>query len=200
MAGEPRDTTRLLDAVNAGDEDAWSRLVPFLYAELHGLAAELMRAERRGHTLQPTALVHEVWIRLLGSEQAQWQNTGHFLAAAAKAMRRLLVDHARRRKACKRGGREGQPVSLDEEHDRLQERPAPEDPTVDLEALDSALEKLVANEIHRGKCQIIELHCFAGLTLQQTAQTLKKPLSSVKRDWTFAKAWLYRELTKDEEP
>ncbi len=200
MAGEPRDTTRLLDAVNAGEEDAWRRLVSLLYKELHGLAAELMQAERQGHTLQPTALVHEAWIRLVGSDQAHWQNRNHFLAAAAKAMRRLLVDHARRRNARKRGGGQGQPVSLDDEHDHPREPAATEELAVDLEALDSALEKLEANEKHREKCKIIELHCFAGLTFEQTAEALKKPLGSIKRDWTFAKAWLHRELTRNEEP
>jgi RNA polymerase sigma factor (TIGR02999 family) len=195
MAGQLQDVTRLLDAASAGEEGAWGRLFSLLYDELRALAAELMRNERVGHTWQRTDLVHEAFVRLVGNKNVHWENRAHFFGAAGKAMRCLLVDHARRRNAAKRGGQDGRPVSLDEEHDLISKLVLPEEPSVDLEALDIALAKMEADERHRDKCKLTELHFFAGLTLEQTAHVLGKSLSTVKRDWTFAKAWLKRELS-----
>jgi len=186
----------LLKAASAGEEDARARLFSLLYSELRKLAAELMRKERRGHTWQRTDLVHEVYIRLTGNGNAKWENRAHFFGTAATAMRRLLVDHARRRKTTKRGGKHAQPVSLDEEQDLARKLVLSEEPVVDLEALDKALARFEADERHRDKCRLVELRFFAGLTHEQTAEVLRKSVATVKRDWTFAKAWLRREMTK----
>lgn len=199
MTDKPADVTRLLKAVSAGEEGAGTRLFSLLYDELRKLAAELMRNERPGHTWQRTDLVHEAYIRLAGHQDAHWENRAHFFGAAAKAMRCLLVDHARRRKAAKRGGQEGRPASLDEEHDLARKLILPEEPSMDLEALDKALARIEADERHREKCKLVELRFFAGLTLEQTAQVLGRSVASVKRDWTFAKAWLKRAMAETEQ-
>lgn len=197
MAEQPKHVTQLLEAINTGRKEAWEELLTLIYDELRRLAGAQMRHERPGHTLQRTALVNEACMRLLGGHHGEWKNRAHFFGAAAEAMRRILVDYARRRKAEKRGGQKS-PVSLDEQRDADIEAFA-DDRTdaLDLEALDVALAKMDADENLRDKCAVVKLRCFAGLTLEDAALALGKSLATVKRDWTFARAWLYREMTKD---
>lgn len=206
MAPASSDVTRFLRAAGSGDAQAWESLLSLIYNELRSIAGRQMRKERAGHTFQRTALVNEAYIRLLGDSGAAWENRAHFFAAAAEAMRRVLVDHARQHNALKRGGG-AERVSLGEtqgargrgqEGHRLDAATAGDEKLrIDVEALHAALSKLEADERHRDKCAIIKLHCFVGLTLEETAQALDKSLATVKRDWTFARAWLYREMTKD---
>jgi RNA polymerase sigma-70 factor, ECF subfamily len=176
--------TRLLHELQAGREGASDELAAVVYRELHDLAARFMRQERGDHTLQPTALVHEAYMRLLGSQSGTWQNRSHFFGIAAQAMRRILVDHARRRQAGKRAG--GERVTLD---DALAAAP---EASVDLVALDEALSKLGA--LDPRQAQVVELRFFGGLDVEQTAEALGISVSTVKRDWTFARAFLQREL------
>lgn len=185
----------LLAAAQTGHADAWEALMTAVYDELRRLAAMRMRGEHGPHTLQPTALVHEAYLRLMGGGRPNWRTAAEFFAAAAEAMRRILVDHARRKKAKKRKGRV---VSLSDRpdgsialHTGRTGLFAP-----DVEALDQALTKLERDERHSDKCTVVKLRCFAGLTVEQTAEALGKSAATVKRDWAFAKAWLYREMTK----
>jgi len=206
MAPASSDVTRLLRAARTGDAQAWESLLSLIYNELRAIAGRQMRRERAGHTFQRTALVNEAYIRLLGDSGAAWENRAHFFAAAAEAMRRVLVDHARQRNAMKRGSG-AKRIPLGEAQDAEQARQAghvldaaeagDEKLRVDIEALHAALSKLEADERHRDKCTVVKLHCFVGLTLEQTAEALDKSLATIKRDWTFARAWLYREMTKD---
>ncbi|MBN2563900.1 MAG: sigma-70 family RNA polymerase sigma factor [Phycisphaerae bacterium] len=193
----PKDVTKLLAAVSAGDESAWDALLAAVYAELRRLAARRMRNERRRHTLQPTALVHEAYLRLCGEKQPRWRSRADFFGAAAEAMRRILVDHARRARAKKRQGKM-ESVSIDEDSRVAQMPNISEGLSADLEALDQALAKLEQSPRHSEKCTLVKLRYFAGLTLEQAAEALGKSVATVKRDWVFAKAWLYREMTKDE--
>jgi RNA polymerase sigma factor (TIGR02999 family) len=197
----PHNITMLLQAVNAGQSEAWERLLALIYEELRRLAGRQVRHERRGHTLPRTALVSEAYLRLMGDKEVHWENRAHFFAAAGDAMRRILVDYARQRHAAKRGGKVAR-LSLEEDRDSdVVAVPAVDSPlAVDLEALDKALNKLEADERHRDKCTIVKLRYFAGLSVEETAQALGKSVATVKRDWAFAKAWLYREMTKDEGP
>jgi RNA polymerase sigma factor (TIGR02999 family) len=174
----------LLDWGN-GDRDALDRLLPAIYAELRRLAAAYLRKERSDHTLQPTALVHEVYLRVIDQRRVRWRNRAHFLAVASQLMRRILVDHARRRHASKRGGRHA-PVSLGE----IADCPAARD--VDVAALDEALRRLAVVDPRQSR--IIELRCFGGLTAEETAAVIGLSAPSVRREWAVAKAWLYREL------
>jgi RNA polymerase sigma-70 factor, ECF subfamily len=201
MASSPHDITTLLQAVNAGQADAWARLLSLIYEELRRLAGRQVRHERRGHTLPRTALVNEAYLRLMGDKEVHWENRAHFFAAAADAMRRIMVDYARQRKAEKRGGKAVR-LSLDEDRDvDVATVPAIDSPLqIDLEALDGALTKFEADERHREKCTIVKLRYFVGLSVEETAQALGKSVATVKREWAFAKAWLYREMTKDERP
>jgi RNA polymerase sigma factor (TIGR02999 family) len=189
--------TAILAAARAGQANAWEALMTTVYDELHRLAAIRMRGEHGPHTLQPTALVHEAYLRLMGGGRPNWRTAAEFFAAAAEAMRRILVDHARRKKAKKRRGRV---VSLSEHPDETialhTGRTGLFAP--DVEALDRALTKLEDDERHRDKCTVVKLRCFAGLTVEQTAEALGKSTATVKRDWAFAKAWLYREMTDRE--
>lgn len=177
------DVTRLLQEWSAGDPSAADRLLPVLYDELHRIAAGALRGERRGHTLQPTALVNEAWMKL-AEQSAPWQNRAHFLGIAAQAMRRILVDHARRKSAQKRGG-DGLRVTL-------ADVAAKESNEVDLVRLDEALEKLAALDERQAK--MVTMRFFAGLTVDETAEALGVSEKTVKRDWAVAKAWLHREL------
>ncbi|HVP11391.1 MAG TPA: ECF-type sigma factor [Phycisphaerae bacterium] len=199
MASKPHNITILLQAISAGETDAWEQLLALIYDELRRLAGRQVRRERRGHTLPRTALVNEAYLRLMGDKQVHWQNRAHFFAAAADAMRRIMVDYARRRKAEKRGGKADR-LSLDEGRNAgIAAVPAVDGPAqVDLEALDEALSKLEADEKHREKCTIVKLRYFVGLSVEETAKALGKSPATVKRDWAFAKAWLYREMTKDD--
>jgi RNA polymerase sigma factor (TIGR02999 family) len=179
--------TRLLDAAAAGDRQAAADLLPLVYDELRQLAAARMAAEAPGHTLDATALVHEAYVRLVDVETAQhWNSRGHFYAAAAEAMRRILVENARRKKALRRGGNRRR-LDLD-----LAEPAAPR-VSDDLLALDEALEKLAAQD--RGKAELVKLRYFAGLTMEQTAETLGISLATANRWWNYARAWLHQEIT-----
>ena len=182
----PGEVTRLLIAWNAGDRAALEKLMPLVYAELRQLAERHFRKERRGHTLQPTAVVHEAYFRLIDQTRVTWKNRGHFLAIASQAMRRILIDHARGRGAEKRGG-EVEKVTLDVAI--ASPEPARE---VDILALDEALERLKA--LDGTQAQIVELRFFGGLTIEETADVMETSPSSIKRDFRSAKAWLFREL------
>jgi RNA polymerase sigma factor (TIGR02999 family) len=183
---EPGEVTRLLIAWNAGDPQAVERLMPLVYAELREIAERHFRRERPGHTLQPTAVVHEAYFRLVDQTRVTWKNRGHFLAIASQAMRRILIDHARGRDAEKRGG-PGHRVTLD------LGVASPEPPReVNLLALDEALVRL--RSLDEGQAQIVELRFFGGLTIEEAAEVMQTSPSSVKRDFRSAKAWLFREL------
>ena len=185
------DVTSLLVAWSEGDEAALALLVPQIYAELHRLAHHQMRAERRGGTLQTTALVSEAYLRLVDTRRVRWESRAHFLAVAAQAMRRVLVDAARARRARKRGGAEP-PVSLDEALLAAPERSAA------LVALDEALTALA--QVDPRKSQVVELRYFAGLSVAETAAVLGVSAETVQRDWKVAKAWLLRELSSGGAP
>ena len=190
MDQPPRpDVTRLLKALGGGDRSATDELLPLVYEELRRLADSRMARERPGLTLQATALVHEAYVRLVSDEDLGWDDRGHFFAAAAEAMRRILVERARRVGRKKRGGGAGR-VSLDKLEIGVD---APSD---DLLALDEALERLRAKDPRKER--VVSLRYFAGLTIDETAHALDISPATVKNDWTFAKAWLYKELAPDE--
>ncbi len=180
------DVTRLLHELSGGDESAMARLVPLIYEELRAIAAREMRRERGEHTLQPTALVHEVFLRLVDKADLSWQNRAHFLSIAAQSMRRILVEHARHRKRLKRGG-SAERVTLDDQF------AAPDQDPPDLIDIDSALERLTQFDARKGR--VVELRFFAGLSVEETARVLGISEATVKREWQFAKAWIQRELT-----
>ncbi len=182
------DLTQILGDVNQGDRTALVRLLSLVYDELHKLAARQMDRERSDHTLQPTALVNEAYMRLLGGENMHWQNRAHFFGAAAEAMRRILVDHARARQALKRGGDQDR-VPLDEADDVFERTAIGGDEMI---AIDEALKKLA--DFDAKKRRIVELRFFAGLTVEETAEILDISARTVKREWRFAKAWLYRQM------
>lgn len=182
------DVTELLAGWSRGDRGALGELLPLVYAELRRIAARQLGKERVGHTLQPTALVHEVYLRLVDQRQVDWQNRAHFFGVAAQIMRRILVDHARRHSAGKRG--DGVPcVAIDE---ALQVAAPSEIPIL---ALDQALDRLEAVDPDLAK--IVELRAFGGLTIDEAAHVLNVSPSTAKRDWRTAKAWLHRELGPD---
>ena len=176
----PRDVTTLLRAWSDGDLRARDQLMPVIYEDLHRRAAAYLRRERRDHTLQPTALVHEAYLRLV-DQRAAWKNRAHFLGVAAQMMRRVLVDHARRGKMAKRSGRWVR-VTLDE---RVAGMPAPD---VELLDLDAALTRLAT--FNPRKSQIAELRFFGGLSLKETGHVLGLSIATVERDWQAARAWL----------
>ena len=181
----PRDVTALLGDWSRGDRSALNQLLPLVYAELRRVAARQVRRERVDHTLQPTALVHEAFLRLVDQREVNWQNRAHFFGVASNVMRRILVDHARRHRATKRG--EGAPrVSMDEANDVA----ASDDSTV--LALHHALERLEAVDAELAR--IVELRAFGGLTIEEAAHVLSVSPSTAKRDWRTARAWLNREL------
>jgi RNA polymerase sigma factor (TIGR02999 family) len=177
--------TRIITAIEEGDVQATEELLPLVYAELRRLAAQKLAKETPGQTLQATALVHEAYLRLLGPEVQSWQNRAHFFGAAAEAMRRILVDNARRKKRLKHGG-DRQRVELG---DVELGADAPSD---DLIALDEALTRLA--EIDPVKAELIKLRYFAGLTVEQAAQALGFSETTAKEHWRFARAWLYRQI------
>jgi RNA polymerase sigma-70 factor (ECF subfamily) len=178
------DVTGLLLAWRDGDSDALEKLIPLVYSELHRLAEIHLRRERAGHTLQPTAVIHEAYLRLVRGK-VEWQNRAHFFAVAAQTMRRILVDHVRTREAKKRGGGNTRALfvtaGITEQRD------------VDVLDLDEALTKLAA--VDPDRATVVELRFFGGLTIAQTAEALGQSPATVKRDWNFARAFLHRELT-----
>lgn len=196
--------TQLLAEWRDGDERAFAQLSSLLYDELRELAHRHLRRERADHTIQKTALVHEVFVRLVGQHSVDWQGRAHFFGLASRLMRRILVDYARARAADKRGG--GAPVvSLDELAQPQDEPSAPDrTPTAlqhldthtqdDVPAIDAVLERL--EQIDARQAQIVEMRYFGGLTIEQTAQALDISDATVKREWTLARAWLKRELGK----
>jgi len=183
---EPQGVTQLLLAWNEGDEGALERLVPLVYQELRRLAKRQMRGERPDHSLQPTALINEAYLRLVDLRNVQWQNRAHFFALCAQMMRRILVDFARSRRYQKRGGG-ARPISLDHALEVSPEK------SKDLVAVDNALTALAKIDARKG--QVVELRFFGGLTAEETAEVLKVSPETVLRDWKLAKAWLLRELS-----
>jgi RNA polymerase sigma factor (TIGR02999 family) len=183
------NVTMLLVRAGAGDSKATDELLPLVYDELRGLAAKHLAGERPNHTLQPTALVHEAYLRLVGPGEVTWDNRAHFFGAAARAIRRILTDYARARDSAKRGGGWSR-VSVDEL------RIAAPEAGVDLLALDEALDRLA--ELDAQKSKVVELRFFAGLTAEETALALGVSPSTVARDWQFARVWLQRELSRGE--
>jgi len=177
--------TRLLNAWQDGDAAARDRLFVVVYDELRRRASAQLRRERQGHTLRPTALVHEAYLRLMGQDRAKWQNRSQFFAIASEMMRRVLVDHARERKADKRGGAAVR-VALAEDVAATDAR------EVDLIALDSALDELAAMDPRQGR--VVEMRFFGGLDTAQIADVLDVSRATVDRDWRFARTWLYRRL------
>ncbi len=184
------DVTRLLLAWNEGDPHAAERLMPLVYEHLRGLAQEYMRRERGGHTLQSTALVHEAYLRLVDAKTVSWQGRAHFYSLAARAMRRILVDHARHRITLRRGGRQ-QRVPL-EEADGLESPPTEETKEDELMALDTALERFA--QVHARSAQVVELRFFGGMEMRDIADVLRVDPSTVDRDWKFARVWLRRAM------
>ena len=181
------NVTRILSAIEQGDSRAAERLLPLVYDELRRLAAQRLADEAPGQTLQPTALVHEAYLRLTGKDGAgqNWDDLGHFFAAAAEAMRRVLVENARRKRRVKRGGGRRR-VALDAAESLVQA------PSEDLLALDEALTRLTAHD--PVKAEVVKLRFFAGLTMPEVARTLNISLATAERHWTYARTWLYAEL------
>ena len=192
MATNPGNATlevnRLLHELSGGDDSALERLFPLIYDELRAIATREMRREVGEHTLQPTALVHEVFLRLVDKPDLQWHSRAHFLNLAARAMRRILVEHARHRKRLKRGG-DAQRVTLDEQFQ------GPHQPVPDLTEIDAALERLSQHDAR--KARVVELRFFAGLSIEETARVIGISPATVKREWQFAKAWIQRELAHE---
>lgn len=180
------DITTLLAAARAGDSDGQSRLFEVVYGELRRIAAGQLRNERAEHTLQPTALVHEAYVRLLGRADLPWENRAHFFTTAAGTMRRILIDHARSRRALKRDGALKR-VDLDEEPVIFRDEDAER-----LIAVDDALQKLA--EWDERQARVVELRFFGGLTVDETADVLRVSAKTVKRDWAMARAWLQSQL------
>jgi RNA polymerase sigma factor (TIGR02999 family) len=184
------EVSQLLNAINQGIPHAAAELLPLVYDELRRLAAVRLADEPSGNTLQPTALVHEAYLRLVGSPDGEhWNHRGHFYAAAAEAMRRILVEHARRKKRHKHGGQRRR-LSLEAAETMA------EGPSDDLPALDEALTRLTAHD--PVKAEVVKLRFFAGLTMPEIAQALNLSLATVERYWTYARLWLYAELTDED--
>jgi len=184
-ARPPSQVTELLQRWTDGDELARDALVPLVYDELRRVARRCLVGQRRDHTLQSTALVHEVFLRLIDQKSVRWDDRMHFFAVAAQLMRRILVDHARRRNAVKRGGN-NITVTLDERVAPAKQR------ELDVVALDDALNEL--SRMNPQHSRIVEMRFFAGLSIEETAQAMGISPATVKRDWAVARAWLYREL------
>ncbi|MHC5210909.1 MAG: sigma-70 family RNA polymerase sigma factor [Planctomycetota bacterium] len=185
------DVTRLLGDISAGRQGASEELMSHVYAELRSLAAWHLRGERTGHTLQATALVHEAWLRLALHDDVPWESRAHFLRVASRAMRRILIEHARRKQADKRGGGRRR-VPLEDVGVAAAEA------SLDLLALDEALTRLAS--IHERMSQVVELRYFGGLTVEETARVLDSSPMTVKRDWQAARAWLKAELSRGDGP
>jgi RNA polymerase sigma factor (TIGR02999 family) len=178
--------TRLLESWNNGSQEALDELMPLVYQELRRMAKRYMSSQPSGHTLQTTALIHEAYLKLADNREKNWQNRAHFFAVAAQAMRHILVDHARSHKAEKRRG-ETQFISLEDVAVISTDRAA------EVVALDEALQSLT--DVDERKARVVELRYFGGLSVEETAEVLKISANTVKRDWSFAKLWLLRELS-----
>lgn len=184
------DVTRILLQIESGDSSAAGQLLPLVYDELRKLATVRLAQEKPGQTLQATALVHEAYLRLVGNEPngQSWDNRGHFFAAAAEAMRRILIDQARQKNSLRRGG------DLDR-HDVAQVEIAVPEPSLDLLSLNDALERFAVRDPE--KAQLVKLRYFAGLTIPQAAQALGISSTTAERHWAYARAWLHAELSRD---
>jgi RNA polymerase sigma-70 factor, ECF subfamily len=188
VADSPGDVTLLLAQMRTGRRDALDRLLPLIYDELRSLAGRYMQQERAGHTLQPTALVHEAYLRLTHQDRADWRNRAQFMGVAGQLMRRILVDHARKRCAAKRGG---PMTTLDESGARqIADVSRPEE----ILAIHLTLERLERLDPQQGK--LVELRYFVGLSAEETAEAMELPLRTVEREWTTAKAWLRAQLAE----
>jgi RNA polymerase sigma factor (TIGR02999 family) len=187
MTASPHEISHLLARYSNGDQGALDQLMPLVYGRLHEMAKRYMRAQPIGHTLQTTALIHEVYLKLVGQEEKGWQNRAHFFGVAAHAMRHILVDYARARHAAKRGG-EAHEVSFDEAAVVTTERAA------EVVALDDALHGLA--NLNPRQTRVVELRYFGGLSVKETAEVLGVSTETVKRDWRMAKVWLLRELQR----
>jgi RNA polymerase sigma factor (TIGR02999 family) len=188
MGETSRPITQLLNQLSTGDQTAADRLIPLVLTELQQIAGHYMRTERRGHTLQPTALVNEAFLRLVGGAGVDWKSRAHFFAVAAHVMRRILIDHARLKRTEKRGGGDLRNVTIEENvvfsyHD-----------PVELLSIDEALNRLA--EFDARQCRIVELRFFAGLSVEETAEILQISGRTVKREWNLARAWLHGELSR----
>ncbi len=182
------EITRMLRGWSGGSREAFDELLPLIYDQLHKQAAQFLRRERNDHTLQPTDLINEAYLKLIDQREVTWQNRAHFFAIAGQAMRRILVDHARNRHRDKRGGdevklplEEALTVAVDEKN-------------IDLIALDEALTRLEKKD--QQQARIVELRYFSGLSLEETAEALNISRATAARNWAMAKAWLHRELTR----
>ena len=184
---DDHDITRLLSELSHGDPQAASKLIPVVYDELRHLAAGYMRRERPDHTLQPTALVHEAYVKLLAQRSVDWQGRAHFFGVAAQLMRRILIDHARGHLRQKRGG-EQRKVSLDEALVFSEQQSA------EILAVDESLKRL--EKVDPRQARVVELRFFGGLNIEETAEVLKISAKTVKRDWSVARAWLYADIKK----
>jgi len=188
MGETSRPITQLLNQLSTGDQTAADRLIPLVLTELQQIAGHYMRTERPGHTLQPTALVNEAFLRLVGGVGVDWKSRAHFFAVAAHVMRRILIDHARLKRTEKRGGGDLRNVTIEENvvfsyHD-----------PVELLSIDEALNRLA--EFDARQCRIVELRFFAGLSVEETAEILQISGRTVKREWNLARAWLHGELSR----
>ena len=187
MSGvSPKPVTELLKCWCQGDSTALEKLLPLVYNELRRIAALQLRRERPNHTLQPTALVHEVYLKLVDQHRIEWQNRAQFFGVAAQLIRRILVDHVRTRRTAKRGG-----GALTLTLDDAAYEPAPQD--IDLVKLDDALLSLATKDEQQSR--VVELRFFGGLSIEETAEVLRISPSTVKRDWAAAKAWLFRDMS-----
>ena len=184
------EITRLFSAIERGDPQAAEQLLPLVYGELRRLAAQRLAHEAPGQTLQATALVHEAYLRLVGAQDPGWNGRGHFFAAAAEAMRRILIERARRMRALRRGGDRNR-VDFDRANLAAPER------SDDLLALDEALDQLAIKDAR--KAELVKLRYFAGLTMEQAAETLGISLATAHRDWNYARAWLHRSIVDSSE-
>lgn len=187
---EPGDITQMLKRINEGDAQAAERILPLVYDELRKLAAAKMARESQGQTLQPTALVHEAWLRLGGDQQTDWKGRAHFFAAAAEAMRRILIDNARRRQTA-RGGAGMKKLSASLTGFDVA---APQMSDGELLLLNEAMENLVAHDPR--KAEIVKQWYFVGLTREEVAEVLDLSIRTVTRDWTYARAWLFAEMDR----
>ena len=186
MVDDPGEVTRLLVEVKSGRKDALDKLLPIVYGELRRIAGRQMRGERAGHTLQPTALAHEAFLRLVDQNPGGWQNRAQFFAVAAQLMRRFLVDYARKRRAAKRGI----PVSLNE---GILQQTQGSDQTEEILAVDEVLAQL--SELDKRQARVVELRYFGGLSVEETADAMGIAARTVKLDWAMAKGWMKSRLT-----
>ena len=184
----PADVTQLLNAAQSGDDSAAEKLLPLVYQELRGIASHKMANEKAGQTLQPTALVHEAWLRLGGDQQPNWENRAHFFGAAAEAMRRILIDRARKRKVREASGLDS-PEPLEDSKIEIKA------PSEELVAIHEVIDRL--ESVDADAAQLVKLRYFVGMNMNQTAEALDLSTRSAERLWTFAKAWLRDAMKRD---